>query len=353
MVSLSTTIDQAADGQVKLLPPERLAEFTRNYRAAMTTDPPDDQTYTDKQISALVRRVEAGVPPHVDFAVWGKHGNRTERDLKFRVRVRDAYGHERLQEIPGPNCWEAWESSWLVFKTAAIAARIATCATLDLYASKLKERARNYPGAWYLLFKADIIMRSEEWLKEKRRQEATHSIAPILSNFDINMPWESVIRHSAMDEAYWTKNIDLPAMRAEFRRETQYPTFQTGGAEDPGFHTGQKRSWDQMEGDDDWNGGGRKGGGKQKGKAKGKSDKGSKGDKNGKKDAPEKRGDGRFTKSVNGLQLCFSFNRIKGGCQASCTHNRAHACEWCRQPHRAIDCPKHPNWVPPAPPKSG
>ena len=47
-----------------------------------------------------------------------------------------------------------------------MAARIATGATLDQYAAKLKERARNYPGAWLLLFKADVVMRSEEWLKE-------------------------------------------------------------------------------------------------------------------------------------------------------------------------------------------
>jgi len=235
-----------------------------------------------------------------------------------------------------------------VFKSAAIAARIATGATLELYASNLKERARNYPGAWYLLFKADIIMRSEEWLKERRRQESTHNIAPILSTFDVNLPWESVIRQSALNEEYWTKNIDLPAMRAEFRREIPYPTGQQGGAEDPGFSSGQKRTWDEMEGDDDWNGGGRKGGGKNKSKGKGKGAKNQTKD-NKKGTESERRGDGRFIRSSNGTQLCFTFNRQKGGCDASCPSNRAHVCEWCRQPHRAIDCPKHPIWVPPAP----
>ena len=73
MVTLSTTIDQAADGQVKILPPDRIAELARNYRAAMTTDPPDEQSYTDKQISALVRRVEAGLPP---MWIW-QYGGRT------------------------------------------------------------------------------------------------------------------------------------------------------------------------------------------------------------------------------------------------------------------------------------
>jgi hypothetical protein len=31
-----------------------------------------------------------------------------------------------------------------------------------------------------------------------------------------------------------------------------------------------------------------------------------------------------------------------------CPFNRAHVCEFCRQPHRTIDCPKNPGWTAPA-----
>jgi hypothetical protein len=170
------------------------------------------------------------------------------------------------------------------------------------------------------------------------------------------MPWESVIRHSAEDERYWQKNIDLPAMRAEFRGDVQHPTFQKGGIEDTGYRTNNKRSWDQMDTEDDDQWQARPKGGKAKGKgtkSKNGKNKNQNKNKSNKGTENEKRTDGRFTKSNNGVQLCFGFNRNKGGCSTPCPTERAHYCEWCRQPHRAIDCPKHPGWVPPVDHKSG
>ena len=170
------------------------------------------------------------------------------------------------------------------------------------------------------------------------------------------MPWESVIRHSAEDEKYWQKHIDLPAMRAEFRGDVQYPTFQKGGIEDTGYRNSTKRTWDQMDTEDNGQGQWRTGGGKGKGKGskgKGKDKDQNKGRNKNKGAENERRNDGRFIRSNNGSQLCFTFNRNKGGCSVPCPDERAHACEWCRQPHRAIDCPKHPNWVPPVAQKSG
>ncbi len=62
---------------------------------------------------------------------------------------------------------------------------------------------------------------------------------------------------------------------------------------------------------------------------------------------PERRSDGRYT--ANGanppLELCYQFNRHEGGCDSALSR-RAHACEWCREGHPAIRCPKHPGWKP-------
>ena len=59
--------------------------------------------------------------------------------------------------------------------------------------------------------------------------------------------------------------------------------------------------------------------------------------------------DGRYLKSWNGKQeICFTWNRKPDGCDSKgCPQKRAHVCEWCRKPHRAISCPEHPNWKPP------
>ena len=76
-------------------------------------------------------------------------------------------------------------------------------------------------------------------------------------------------------------------------------------------------------------GGGRNGGGKGLGKADGKTP------------------DGRW-KLKNGVQYCYAYCHFAKGCAEPCVNNRAHACEWCNQPHRSIDCPKKPaGWAGP------
>ena len=65
-------------------------------------------------------------------------------------------------------------------------------------------------------------------------------------------------------------------------------------------------------------------------------------------DPTHKGADGRHSTTATGSQTCFSWNRAKDGCSSVCSSNRAHACECCLEPHRAIECPLNPGWKPPA-----
>ena len=64
----------------------------------------------------------------------------------------------------------------------------------------------------------------------------------------------------------------------------------------------------------------------------------------------EKKPDGRYLRHTNGSDFCFTFTRFKGGCSSDgvCVQavKRQHACEWCRGPHRSVDCTSHPGWKP-------
>ena len=77
--------------------------------------------------------------------------------------------------------------------------------------------------------------------------------------------------------------------------------------------------------------GGKQGGGKD---AKGKADKGKDAGGGAAKDS-----NGRFFRDRAGTQLCWEWNRKAGGCTTPCPSNRAHVCEVCRGPHRAVDHP--------------
>ena len=137
-----------------------------------------------------------------------------------------------MQEIPGPNCLESWQESWLVFKAACIMLDVATGHTMDRYAAKVRELAVEYPMAWHLLIQSDLIMRSEEWMLEKRKQERAFGIAPQLSNYNAQMPWESVILEASEMDTFWTKQFEKPVGRAELRSLQVVPAFRRGGPDD-------------------------------------------------------------------------------------------------------------------------
>ena len=66
-------------------------------------------------------------------------------------------------------------------------------------------------------------------------------------------------------------------------------------------------------------------------------------------DINARRADGRYYYHTDGKQICFKFSRFRDGCSKDCTAvpSRAHVCEFCRQPHRTIDCRVVVNWTPP------
>jgi hypothetical protein len=331
-VSMKTVIDQSCDGEVEALSVGELDRLRRNYRSIVGADPPREHNPTDNQLSGLFRRLEVGGAPFVDFCVFRKNGNRFERSLKFSVQVREVNGGTRNQEVPGPNCLESWEHTWSVFKAACLMLDVATGHTLDRYAAKIRELASEYPRAWHLLLQADLIMRSEEWVLEKRKQERAFGVAPQLSSYNAKMPWESVIREAAEMEQFWRQQFEKPANREEQRAMTGAPAFRRGAPED----------WQQEDADfrpPKWE--------RDYKPDKGKGY-GGQGKDNDKIPYNEQtvRGDGRHMQSVNGTQICFEWARNEEGCKAQCPTSRAHICEWCRGDHRSIECPQHPGWVP-------
>ena len=47
-----------------------------------------------------------------------------------------------------------------------------------------------------------------------------------------------------------------------------------------------------------------------------------------------------------GEELCYQYNRHKGGCESVCPAGRLHLCEWCLGDHRAVESKKNPQFSP-------
>jgi hypothetical protein len=314
-----------------------LTQLRRNIEVLMGDAPGDDLEVTDSQLSAIVAVIANGAPPYCDFGVWGRHGARLERRLKFRAHFMTSSGQWITQEVPGADCLDTWAECFGIFKTAAIMSVTATPATLDKYEAEFRRRCGRYPGAWHICAQANIRCRSEWWIAERRRQEAAHAANPALSTFDPQCPWNSVIRASALASDFWDTELKEPALL--YTLGTGRPTpvnrvlSDAAGTEPPWAGPGPGKRKKLGKG---------RGAGPPRGGKDGGKDGGGKGFQDNQQHA-----DGRFRKGRTGASFCYNWCHDANGCSLLCPAQRLHMCEFCRQPHRTIHCVKKPGWLPP------
>ena len=311
-IKVSSILDQSSDREVIRWSREELNFLRSRYRSLEGEDPMKSEEVTDDQMSVLCELTKVGIAPFADFGVWKPFGQRHAKTLKFTSHFLDHTGAWRCKEIPGPDCFATWEACWRVFRKAAIMCDIAAPAVLDRYASRFKKRVDRFSDAWHLCVLADTRCRSELCESEYRRQSQFHESNPEISAFVPSRPWNSVIRATSNDRDFWKEELEDKV--ADFRNVRQI--VNKFGSKD------RSRSR-------------RRGGTKQ--------DRGRTGGAH-----PHRGSDGRYSTTATGSQICFAWNRAQDGCAVKCGTNRAHVCEFCLEPHRAIECTQNPGWKPPA-----
>ena len=308
-VKMSQVIDQGADQEVEVLPHDEIAKYRQQYMLAEGDAPLEREEVTDAQLSCLKAKVSCEAAPFVDMGVWGPYGERLARQMKFTSQVLKD-GQWKSVEIPGASSIEKWEESWRIFRTACIMLNIAAAAVIDRYASEFRQRVAEYPNAWHLAAQADIRCRTEFWPQERRRQKAFHQVHQELSSFNPRQPWNSVIKASACNSDFWAREFEKPALRFQVMGPKDKPAKMLPGL--PAAEDDRKRKFDPQ------------------------------------------RKDGRYLKSRSGINICYDWSRNEDGCNnEQCPHQFAHICEWCRQPHRSINCPQRPGWTSPPPQAKG
>ena len=326
-IKLSQVIDQGSDQETEMLSMDDLQKLRRNYVLSQGDNPLEQEEITDSQLTCLFAKVQAQQAPFTDMGVFGPYGDRMARAMKF-VSQQWKDGQWRAVELPGATDLDQWEQSWKIFRTGCIMLGIATAAVLDRYSSEFKQRVTDHPGVWHLAAQADIRCRSEYWQQELRRQQAFHQTHPQMSSFVPEMPWNSVIKASSSNREFWSREFEKPAMLYSMQGARPTPARPTPPPMVPpseaaispasttprttAANTEKKRGFDPQ------------------------------------------RKDGRYFRSKTGVNICYAWSREKDGCSnTKCERGMAHVCEFCRQPHRSIDCTMVPGWDPNAKPSKG
>ena len=179
----------------------------------MGAPPQEEEEPSADQLQALFHRtVVLGNAPYVDHAVWGPFGRKTTRANKFRTWIPTSDGSYICKELPGPENFQQWLSSWRVFEAAAIMLDICSMAALALYEKAIEKLTRLWPSAWHLVVVADDKCRAEHIERIRRSCERKRlSGKDVLTDYSVQKPWSACFRLAAADTAFWDEQVRHPA----------------------------------------------------------------------------------------------------------------------------------------------
>ena len=357
VLKMSTIIDQCDDSE--LLPPDevKLNQWIHAYISVMGAAPEESEEPTGAQLAALHKRVLVNMSaPYTDFAIWTPFGRRMSKIHKARVYTPLGNGSYLYKDLPGPASFQAWTSSWKVFKTACLMLNIVNLAALEAYYRTIERMVIQYPKCWGLIYSADDTARAEKLEKIKRHLTFEASVGrQVPQDWDPGKPWSTVFMELTRDITFWSERVHHPAAAWIAEGSRGAPTVATeqavinhlpggedlqesGEVADPGNRKRQanrdkraavkKRRLQEREElrnlrQSQSSGGAPNGKGKSKGKSGGKS------------------------KDQSGAAICFSWASGSGPCGklppgAECAGQvkRVHKCRKCLSPsHQDDSCP--------------
>ena len=179
-------------------------------------EPSDDIEPTSEQISALHQILAADLPPYVDFGLFGPHGRRMLSKLTYVEYTHLPNGAWQRNTLPGPSTFDLWWASYRVLRCALLLLDAVPPEVLDAYGEFIREQNQAYGrDAWFLVYQADVRMRSEQFDRLRRRAERQHQLeqaASMQSHFDPARPWSTVFHLALADKMWWDEHLHRPVV---------------------------------------------------------------------------------------------------------------------------------------------
>jgi len=225
-------------------------------------------------------------------------------------------GSWQQRELPGPPTLEQWWASFRVLRTTYLLLGTVATEILGNYGEMVRGFHAMYgPQAWFIIYTADVRMRSENFERLRRHAERDHDATLRCggaSTFDVNKPWNTVFAKANADKDWWNDNLHRPAMLYLTRIQTAAAVVDDGTSQPALDHYGSGSAIGSSRSNGQ---GGNKGGG-------------------GRSRSPRKN---KRKNSKNEQKYCGAFNGKKGCKRRDC--NELHQCSTCQKPgHSSVNC---------------
>ena len=203
-LKLSSLVDTQLDGDLQELPPAEVQDMFQHYARRRGAPPHKDHEPTEDQLSAVHQLLRADRAPYVDFALFGPHGRRLLKKLSHAAHLYMPHdGSWRKAELPGPPSIDDWWRSWMVFRCSLLLLNAVKPEPLELYGEHIRTLATDYgPACWFLVYQADVRMRSEEFERLRRRTAMEGQ-----PDFDPSAPWGTVFDLAVREKDFWDAEV--------------------------------------------------------------------------------------------------------------------------------------------------
>ena len=353
VLKMSALVDQTDESELVPASRDQIDRWLGAYVAVMGSPPAEEEEPSESQLAALFKKTfTLKGPPYADFAIFTPFGRKCLKAQKFRVYQPLGDGTFMMRELPGPQNWLQWLTSWRVYKAACLMLNIASLAVLQVYEKHIERLTLQWPRCWGLIYQAEDKARAEQLTKIRRRMVSDQSKGTTMpADWDADNPWTCCFRALVDDSKYWDEQVRHPAaawMASGARGSPAPPADQIAMAHAPGglevAEVEDKSENRRRQSNRD----------KRQARAKRlRSDREElesyrkKGGYGEARPAEKGKGKGKV-KDQAGSPLCFSFANGTGLCGslepgAACQQKvkRVHKCQYCLSPgHRNADCKK-------------
>lgn len=217
-IKLAGITSQVDDTEVTVTSEKELVEMYLEYERVYGKNerPQKDTEPTSDQLSAVQHLLQAGLPPYVDFAIWGPYGHRIERKLKLQGFSIGRDGVLRTVELQGPPNITSWLASYNVLVTALVMTKAVDLGVLTQYRTQIERLHDRYSAkAWAIVYQADVRFRLELIERVRRECAAEHEIAVQnggTTKWDPKKPWSYAWRKALALDGFWREEVVEPAL---------------------------------------------------------------------------------------------------------------------------------------------
>ena len=133
VVKLGEVVLQGSESKVRLISEADMRAAKEVFKKREGAYPLNTDMPTIEQASASLALVFVKNSIYVDFAVFGPHGDRLIKRVRFEAMVVGPDGKLQRVELLGPASYREWYLSFRVFRTLCIMFDIIATAILDRY----------------------------------------------------------------------------------------------------------------------------------------------------------------------------------------------------------------------------